>query len=119
MQIFAIVWHPNAKWSALDETDKGEYLKSLDDYINAGRAAGLVVLGWSKIDTTVPKAPGKGFIGVFGVESAEQAHEFEKLVGEARWYEYFDSTNISINLKGSTESEPHKIYAELLGVTVN
>ena len=118
MQILAIVWHPNSKWQALDEKEKLEYLKSLDDYINGGRAAGLVVLGWSKIDTSLPKAPAEGFIGVFGVDSQAQVHEFEKVVGEARWYEYFDSTNISISLRGSTEVEPHKIYADLLGVAL-
>lgn len=118
MHILAIVWHPNDKWHALDETQKLEYLKSLDEYINSGRAAGAVVLGWSKIDQTLPKAPREGFIGVFGVDSAEQVHEFEKLVVVADWYKYFDSTNIGIQLAGATAAEPHKIYADLLGVAL-
>jgi hypothetical protein len=50
------------------------------------------------------------------LDSAEQVHEFEKAVSEAQWYEYFDSTNISINLDGITEVEPHRIYARMLGV---
>ena len=116
MHILAIVWHPNTRWHALDNTQKLAYLKSLDQYINEGRAAGAVVLGWSKIDATLPKAPKEGFIGVFGLGSADQIHEFEKVVVEAKWYEYFDSTNISINLDGATESNPHKKYAQLLGV---
>lgn len=119
MQILAIVWHPNAAWEALDDAGKLRYLKTLDDYINGGRAAGAVVLGWSKIDQTLPKAPKEGFIGVFGVSSLEQVHEFEKMVEEAEWYRYFDSTNISINLDGSTEAEPHKIYAGLLDVPLS
>ena len=41
---------------------------------------------------------------------------FEKVVGEARWYEYFDSTNISIDLEGSTAANPHTVYARLLDV---
>ena len=116
MQILAIVWHPNARWGALSDADKLVYLKSLDDYINQGRAGGAVVLGWSRIDTTLPKAPKEGFIGVFGLASAAQVHEFEKVVIEARWYEYFDSINISIGLEGATEAAPHKVYAKLLGV---
>ena len=118
MHILAIVWHPNARWHALSEIDKLAYLKSLDVYINAGRAGGAIVLGWSKIDQTLPKAPEKGFVGVFGLSSAEQVHEFEKVVVEAEWYEYFDSTNISIDLLGATEPEPHKIYARLLNVSL-
>jgi hypothetical protein len=117
MHILAIVWHPNARWHALDQEGKLSYLKSLDGYINGGRSTGAIVLGWSKIDQTLPKAPKEGFVGVFGLSSAEQIHEFEKVVVEADWYEYFDSTNISINLLGATEPEPHKIYAQLLGVS--
>lgn len=116
MHILAIVWHPNARWNALDTAGKRTYLKSLDAYINEGRAAGLVVLGWSKIDASLPKAPKEGFIGVFGVASAAQVHEFEKVVVAAEWYTYFDSTNISIHLDGATAAEPHKIYARLLDV---
>lgn len=116
MHILAIVWHPNERWNALGDEGKLSYLKSLDDYINTGRAAGAIVLGWSKIDSTLPKAPREGFTGVFGLASAEQVHEFEKVVVAARWYEYFDSTNISIELSGATEAEPHKVYAKLLGV---
>lgn len=116
MHILAIVWHPNARWEALGQAEKRAYLKSLDAYINSGRAAGAIVIGWSKIDRTLPKAPKEGFIGVFGLSSADQVHEFEKVVQEAEWYRYFDSTNISIDPVGATEPEPHKIYAQLLDV---
>ncbi len=74
------------------------------------------MLGWSRIDRSLPKAPREGFIGVFGVSSAEDVHEFEKVVRAARWYDYFDSTNISIGLTGATEASPHKVYATLLDV---
>lgn len=117
MHVLAIVWHPNARWHDLDRDGQLQYLKSLDAYINAGRAAGAIVLGWSKIDQTLPKAPKEGFVGVFGLDSAEQVHEFEKIVVEADWYEYFDSTNISVELVGATEPEPHKIYAQILGLS--
>ncbi len=119
MHILAIVWHPNERWEALSETEKLEYLESLDDYISQGRAGGAVVLGWSKIDRTLPKAPDKGFIGVFGVGSAAQVHEFEQVVLEADWYTYFDSTNIAICLEGATASEPHRVYAGLLDVALD
>ncbi len=116
MQILAIVWQPNGAWEALSDDAKLGYLKTLDDYINQGRAGGMVVLGWSPIDRTLPKAPKEGFVGVFGVSDAAQVHEFEKVVEAADWYKYFDSTNISINLDGATEVEPHKIYARMLGL---
>lgn len=116
MQILTILWQPNLHWDALNEDAKLHYLQSLDSYINEGRAGGAVVLGWSKIDQTLPKSPREGFVGVFGLASASDVHEFEKIVVQADWYKYFDSTNISVELVGSTEAQPHKVYAKLLGV---
>lgn len=110
MQMLTIVWHPNAAWEALDDSAK------LDDYITQGRAAGAVVSGWCEIDHSLPTAPVEGSISVFGLDSAEQVHGSEKVVSEARWHEYFGSTDISINLSGMTEAEPHCLYARMLGV---
>ena len=116
MQIVALVWQPNSRWEALGHDDKVDYLRSLDGAIRDLRAAGLQTLGWSEIDKTLDKAPDEGFVGVFGVENAEKALEFEKLVGEAKWYDYFDTTNISINLRGAASTEPSQVYAQLVGV---
>jgi len=116
MQIVALVWQPNSRWEALSHDDKVDYLRSLDGAIRDLRAAGLQTLGWSEIDKTLDKAPDEGFVGVFGVENSEKALEFEKLVGEAKWYDYFDTTNISINLRGAASTEPSQVYAQLVGV---
>ncbi len=118
MQILAILWQPNERWHGLDDAARAAYLKSLDVYISSARAAGVVVLGWSPVDATLPRAPRESFVGVFGLTDAARVHEFEKRVAEAQWYEYFDSTNISFALEGATEAEPHRVYARLLGVAV-
>jgi hypothetical protein len=116
MHIVAIIWQPNAAWEALDPVQQWHYLESLDGYIAQARAAGIVVLGWSRIDRSLPRAPREGYIGVFGVDSAKAAHDFEKVVGAAGWYNYFDSTNVSISLEGATTAAPHTVYARLLGL---
>jgi hypothetical protein len=116
MQILTIIWQPNARWRALGEEQKRDYLRSLDAPINGARAAGMVTLGWSEIDPRVPHAPADSFVGVFGAEDAEQILELEKAVAQTNWYQYFDSTNISVNLKGINAGEPHRVYAGLLDV---
>jgi hypothetical protein len=118
MQILAILWQPNAAWRALSQAEQVAYLKTLDGYISAGRAAGMVVLGWSRIDTTLPRSCKEGYIGVFGMDNAALVHELEKNVQASGWYEYFDSTNVSIELHGATAAEPHRLYAGLLGIAL-
>ena len=116
MQILLILWEPNEKWSALARDEQADYLHSLDEAINAARSHGVMTLGWSKLDRTLNKAPTQGYVGVFAMTSAQDIHELDKNIQQSSWYEYFDSVNISINLEGETEPEPHRVYAKLLGM---
>jgi hypothetical protein len=119
MQTLVMLWQPNAAWAALAMLEKTAFLRSLDDRINAGRAAGMVVLGWSAVDSSVaksPQGPAGFFVGVFAVPDAAHVQRLEADVAASGWYRYFDSTNISVQLQGATTAEPHKIYANLLDV---
>ena len=118
MQILLILWEPNEKWSALARDERADYLHSLDEAINAARSHGVMTLGWSKVDRTLNKAPTQGYVGVFAMTSAQDIHELDKNIQQSRWYEYFDSVNISINPEGETEPEPHRVYAKLLGMEI-
>ena len=118
MQILMILWEPNDKWHALSQGEQADYLRSLDCAINEGRSHGLMTLGWSRVDHTLNKAPAEGYVGVFAMESAQAIHELDKNIRQSLWYEYFDSVNISVNLEGETEPEPHRVYAKLLGLDI-
>ncbi len=118
MQILLILWEPNEKWLALPEQEQADYLRSLDGAINEARSHGLMTLGWSRVDRTLNKAPAEGYVGVFAMNSAQAIHELDKNIQQSLWYDYFDSVNISINLQGETEPEPHRLYAELLGIDI-
>ena len=116
MHILLILWEPNDAWRALDESEKVLFLKTLDPAIAGSRAAGMVALGWSRVDRDLPNAPREGYLGVFGVADRDRMHELESLIRQSEWSEYFDGTNIGMKLEGATSDQPHKIYAQLLGV---
>ena len=118
MQILLILWEPNENWSTLSHEDQVGYLRSLDHAINEARSHGMMTLGWSKVDRTLNKAPKEGYVGVFAMSSAHAVHELDKKIQQSLWYEYFDSVNISIDLEGETEVEPHRVYAKLLEMNV-
>ena len=118
MQILLILWEPNEKWRTLTGQEQADYLRSLDGAINEARSHGVMTLGWSRVDRTLNKAPEEGYAGVFAMNSSQAVHELDKNIQQSLWYEYFDSVNISINLEGETEPEPHRIYAKLLGMSL-
>jgi len=119
MQILIILWEPNEKWHALDNKDQEKYLLSLDAAVNEARTNGVMTLGWSKVDRTLPRAPSEGYVGVFAMSDAGLIHEFEKYVAQAEWYDYFDSVNVSINPQGGTNPLPSQEYARLLEMTLS
>ena len=116
MQILLILWEPNDNWQALAQEEQAAYLLSLDNAVNGARSHGVMTLGWSRVDRNLNKAPTEGYVGVFAMESAEAIHELDRNIQQSLWYDYFDSVNISVNLEGATEPEPHRVYAKLLGL---
>ena len=118
MQILLILWEPNEKWSSLPKDKQVGYLRSLDDAINDARSHGVMTLGWSKVDRSLNKAPEQGYVGVFAMRTEQDIYELDRNIQQSHWYDYFDSVNISINLEGETEPEPHKVYAKLLGMEI-
>ena len=118
MQVLLILWEPSEKWHALSHKEQADYLRSLDGAINDARSHGVMTLGWSKVDRSLNKAPKEGYVGVFAMNSAQAIHELDRNIRQSLWYDYFDSVNISIDLEGETEPEPHRVYAKLLGVDV-
>ncbi len=116
MQTLIIMWEPNELWHALSDKEKKEYLSSLDEALSEARCHGVMTLGWSRIDRTLSKSPREGYVGVFAMSNAAQIHELDKNIQQARWYDYFDSVNISIDPQGGTNPQPSQGYAKLLNI---
>ena len=114
MQTLIILWQPNSKWHALTAEEKNKYLLSLDEAVNQARSQGVMTLGWSKIDQTLPKSTDKGYVGVFAMSDAEQIHLLEENIQQSKWYDYFDSVNVSIKPEGGTNPSPSQEYARIL-----
>ena len=114
MQIVIIMWEPNDAWLALSSEKQNEYLTSLDAAINGARSHGVMTLGWSKIDRTLPHAPKHGYVSIFAMTNAEQIHGLDQAIQQSKWHDYFDSVNLSINPDGGTNPVPSQEYARLL-----
>jgi hypothetical protein len=114
MQTLIILWEPNDLWHALSKAEQNEYLVSLDTAVNEARSHGVMTFGWSKIDRTMPKAPKEGYVGVFAMSNAEQIRGLDKNLQQSKWYDYFDSVNLSISPEGGTNPLPSQEYARIL-----
>ena len=114
-----IIWEPNELWHALSEKEQKEYLLGLDVILSEARSHGVMTLGWSKIDHGLSRVPKEGYVGVFAMTNADQIRELDKNIQQSKWYDYFDSVNVSIDPQGGTNAEPSQEYARLLGVQLD
>ena len=119
MQTLIILWEPNNQWHALSKEEQKEYLRNLDAAVDEARSHGVMTLGWSKIDRTLAKAPKQGYVGVFAMNNAEQIHELHRNIQQSKWYDYFDSVNLSINPEGGTNPLPSQEYARILDMQLD
>ncbi len=119
MQTLIIMWEPNQLWHALSQQEQKEYLLSLDAALNEARSHGVMTLGWSKIDRSLSKSPKEGYVGVFAMSNEEQIHELDRNIQQAKWYDYFDSVNLSISPQGGTNGQPSQEYARLLDIQLD
>lgn len=119
MQTLIILWEPNERWRALSEAEQKDYLLGLDIAVNEARSHGVMTLGWSKVDRSLPRAPAEGYVGVFAMMNAEAIHELDKSVEQAGWYDLFDSVNLSISPEGGTNPQPSQEYARILEMVLD
>jgi hypothetical protein len=112
--ILIMQWRPSQLWLTLNTTQQLFYLRTLDERIEFGQSLGMEVLGWSKVDDQISKSPGELWVGVFGFQTKHQINNMLLDVAQSKWYEYFETTNVAIELL--TAGAPHLIYADLLGI---
>ena len=108
MQTLIILWEPNQRWQALSAEEKKDYLLALDKAVNEARSHGVMTLGWSKVDRSLPRAPDEGYVGVFAMSSAEDIHELDKIVEQSGRYDYSDSGNLSNEPEGGANEQPRQ-----------
>jgi hypothetical protein len=110
------IWQPNAKWHALTEAEKREFLDGIGDAANAARAGGMEIVGWGALDGAVSNPVPQGFCGVFFVDTREEVHAVDAAIREAGWYEYFDHANVAAELHGRDGVAASEALCDLLGV---
>lgn len=105
MYIFVELWKPKPEWLTLSKSERQQYLSQLGPAIQSLVDSGVEIITWSLNDPSTPYTTDHVYLGVYMFPTKEQTLQFEQLVAQAGWYDYFDQ----INAKGEVSNPPAMI----------
>lgn len=111
MYIFMEMWKPKESWLKLTKSEREEYLGKLAPAIQWLLESGVEIISWSLNEPATPQTTDHVYLGVYKFPSEALTVQFEQLVEQAGWYNYFEQTN----LKGALDT-PQAIIGHMLEI---
>jgi hypothetical protein len=111
MYLFVECWKARPEWLELNTEERGNYMAELGKGIEALLKAGVEIVSWSMNDPDTSNRASFDYFAVWKFPTKELADEFEKIVQQSGWYNYFEQ----VNLKGELSSPDH-IIGQIIGL---
>jgi hypothetical protein len=105
MYIFVECWRSRPEWMALTVEARAAYMAELGKGIAELLKSGAEIITWSINEPDTDQRSPYDYLAVWKFPTREHAMEFEKIVRQSGWYNYFDQ----VNLRGSISTPNHSI----------
>lgn len=109
MKIFLELWKAKDAWKNLPVAERQDYVAQIGPVMEDLIKKGVVIEAWGINEDSTPYAADYEFFAVTKLPSQELLDEFEAIVDEAGWYNYFEQINVS----GSAMS-PEQVIGKML-----
>ncbi|WP_163324508.1 DUF6616 family protein [Draconibacterium mangrovi] len=95
MECFIELWSARDSWKQLSQEERGSYLGQIGPHIQSLLEKGVEIVGWGVNDEATTHRANFDFYAVWEFPSPDTKKEFEAVVMEAGWYNYFHQENVS------------------------
>lgn len=109
MECFIELWSARDAWKQLSHKERALYLEQLEQHIQALLEKGVEIIGWGVNDVGTTHRANFDFYAVWKFPTLDMKKEFEAVVMEANWYNYFHQENVSGEL-----TTPGEIIGKLI-----
>ncbi len=99
------LWKAKQAWIDLSKAERGDYMNALGPAIQHLLDSGVQIVSWGSNDAATFSKADYDYFAVWTFPTIEAAHEFEKMVEGAGWYNYFTQ----VNAMGTAASPQHII----------
>ncbi len=111
MEIFIELWKAKDAWKQLPLAERQAYVAQIGPVMEDLIKKGVVIEAWGINKDETPFASDYDFFAVTKLPSHELLTEFEAIVEDAGWYNYFDQVNVS----GSAKT-PEEVIGKMLAL---
>ena len=87
------MWSARQEWLALSTEERTDYMNQIGPHIQGLIEKGVQVLTWSENEPTTSQRAAFDYFAIWSFPSQAIAEEFQQLVQNAGWYQYFDQVN--------------------------
>lgn len=119
MYLFTECWKAKKEWFDLDKKSRGEYMQELSKGVAELVKAGVKIVSWSMNDHDISKRAPYDYIGVWKFPNKAFAKQFETIIEQSGWYNYFDQVNLGGEIAEPGLSVEHMINLEAIGEKVH
>ncbi len=109
MYLFIECWKARQEWITLSQADRADYLTQVSGGVGDLIKAGVEIVSWSMNDKNTSNRGDYDCFAVWKFPNKEIALQFEQIVEQSGWYNYFDQ----VNFKGSL-SDPQSIIEAMI-----
>lgn len=95
MECFIEMWTAKEAWLNMSKEERVEYVTQIGPHIQSMLEQGVEIVSWGENCKDTSHRANYDFFGVWKFPNAEIKKEFEAVVMEAGWYNYFHQENLS------------------------
>ena len=93
MYLYVELWKPRAKWVALSERERRQYVAGIGPAIEELLAAGIELVGFAFNDYDTGHRADYTYLAVWKMPSKELAERLEATVDRSGFHDYFEQVN--------------------------
>ncbi|MEK7433485.1 MAG: DUF6616 family protein [Cyanobacteriota bacterium] len=111
MYIYVELWNAKQAWKDLPKDERGKFAEMCGGAIQSLLSTGVEILSWGINDPDTDHRAAYDYIGVWKFPSKESAQNFEGLVTQAGWFNYFEQISA-----GSAMMSPPDVMGNLVNL---
>src|SRR2546425_4237095 len=109
MITYVELWKAKQTWINLSKSDRGDYMNALGPAIQHLLDNGVQIVSWGSNNSSTFSKADYDYFAVWTFPNIETAQDFEKMVENAGWYNYFDQVNAM-----GTASSPQDVIGMMI-----
>lgn len=111
MKSYLELWNAKPTWKALSQEERGNYMAQIGPAVQQLLDGGAEIICWGVNQGNTYQRAAYDYFAVWNFPNQESIENFEKLVVDAGWYNYFEQVNVC-----GTATTPEEVIGKMIAI---